>query len=122
MQSKSSSACAAQHGGRSASLEYLPKPIDVESHKDKIVSTAGETSMLARVICEEKLPVAIRLRKGFSSKEFPTALKNGEMLLLCFMVEVPMVHATLGKNTECRLPIYANQLYEKLPLGKLVIK
>ena len=105
-----------------ASLQYLPEKVDMESHKPKILSTAGQTSMLARVICEEKLPVAIRLRKEFRFHDSPVEFKNGEMLFLCFVVKVPMVNATLGKNTNYRLPIYANQLYERLPLSKLIIK
>ena len=87
-----------------------------------ILPTFDVTSTISRVIRKEKLPIAIRMRKEFSSKESPVVLTNGEMLLLCFVVEVPVVVATLGKTTKYRLPIYAKQLYERLPLGKLVTK
>ena len=78
------------------------------------------SSTLTRLVCSNALPIAIRVTKGFSAKGCPVTLKRGEVLLLCFVVEKPMVYATLGKNMDYRLPIYAKQLYEKLPLGRWI--
>ncbi|XP_072178497.1 uncharacterized protein [Diadema setosum] len=73
------------------------------------------TSHLARVVSTNILPVTIRLAKDFTIKNSPVAFKSGELLLLCFVLDVERVHVTMGKNTY-ELPLHANQLYEKLPL------
>ncbi|XP_072178533.1 uncharacterized protein [Diadema setosum] len=73
------------------------------------------TSTLARVISTTTLPVTIRLAKDFTIKNSRTSFQSGELLLLCFVLDVERVHVTMGKNTY-ELPVHANQLYEKLPL------
>ncbi|XP_072175905.1 uncharacterized protein [Diadema setosum] len=73
------------------------------------------TSNLARVVSTNTLPVTIRLAKDFTIKNSPIAFQSGELLLLCFVLDLERVHVTVGKNAY-DLPIYANQLYEKLPL------
>ncbi|XP_071503615.1 uncharacterized protein [Diadema antillarum] len=73
------------------------------------------TSNLARVVSTNTLPVTIHLAKDFTIKNSPVAFQSGELLLLCFVLDVERVHVTMGKNTY-ELPLHANQLYEKLPL------
>ncbi|XP_071488598.1 uncharacterized protein [Diadema antillarum] len=81
----------------------------------KKLRVEDRTSTLARVVSTSTLPVSIRLAKDFTRKNSPVAFQSGELLLLCFVLDVERVHVTMGKNTY-ELPIHANQLYEKLPL------
>ena len=103
----------------SVRIPPCPKPVDLNLEK---VPLEHRSSMLSRAVCLKQLPIAIRLTRGFGAKGSPVTLKSGELLLLCFVVEMPMVYGTLGKNTNYRLPIHAKQLYEKLPLGKFQSK
>ncbi|XP_063952227.1 uncharacterized protein LOC129256027 [Lytechinus pictus] len=77
-------------------------------------------SYLSRFISKTTLPTCIRITKNFtSSKDAAIAFKSDEILLLCFVVKVEVVHATVGK-TEYRLPLHCTQLLEPLPIEPLL--
>ena len=125
-----------QSQGTSSQGRPIPKPTTTPKPKQRTVSSGGTTpkpvclnisriqaqdhrSLLASTLSQHTLPISIRLTKNFISKGSPVALKNGQVLLLCFVVEVPTVLASYeGSRDQYRLPLYANQRYERLPDGK----
>lgn len=93
-----------------------PKPVCL-SFSD--LPTDERTCLLAHVVCASTLPISVRISKNFAAKDAAIALKSGEILLLCFVIKLEHVHATVRK-TEYRLPLHCTQLFEPLPIGESV--
>ena len=96
-------------------VDTLPKPVTVNFDK---LPPELRLTLLSQAVCMNQLPIAIRVTESFLAKGSPITTRKGTLLLLCFVVEVPVVHAVVDKDVEYRLPLHATQLYEKLPLGK----
>ena len=112
-----------------------PKPSPTPAPKPRTVSSGGTSprpvclnitktqaqnhnSLLANTLSQQSLPISVRITKKFVTKGSPIALKNGQVLLLCFVVEVPTVLASYeGGRDQIRLPLYAMQRYERMPDG-----
>lgn len=75
---------------------------------------------LSQFLFEMKLPQPITLSESFVVPGSNTTLNKDDVLLLHFIYDNPIVHATTTKGTELRLPIHAEQKYEILPLGEYI--
>lgn len=76
---------------------------------------------LSQFLFEMKLPQPISISESFVVPGSNTTLKKDDVLLLHFIYDNPIVHATTTKGTELRLPIHAEQKYERLPLGEYIL-
>ena len=75
---------------------------------------------LSQFLSEMKLPQPITLSESFVVPGSNTTLNKDDVLLLHFIYDNPIVHATTTNGTELRLPIHAEQKYEILPLGEYI--
>lgn len=101
-----------------AGIKTLPGPEDFPRTLTLDLPSDERTSDLAKLLCGMKLPQCVKLKESFIVPGCSTAFREGDMFLLHFIYENETVHATTSKGKNLRLPIYAEQKYEILPLGK----
>lgn len=101
-----------------AGIKTLPGPEDFPRTLTLDLPSDERTSDLAKLLCGMKLPQRFKLKESFVVPGCSSAFREGDNFLLHFIYENETVHATTSKGKHIRLPIYAEQKYEILPLGK----
>ncbi|XP_041460462.1 uncharacterized protein LOC121411699 [Lytechinus variegatus] len=80
-----------------------------------------ETTPLAKLVREEKLPQCIRITKNFLVLGSHIRFKKGDVLMLHFVYTKQVIHATDSKKGKVlRLPLHNKQEFEILPLDPLL--
>ncbi|XP_072175894.1 uncharacterized protein [Diadema setosum] len=94
--------------------EQHPRTLNLASE----VSGKERSNKLTKFVCENVLPQCIKVTESYNVPGCDVKLEKGAILMLHYIFKNPTVFATnhMGKNV--RLPVYARQNYEILPLDQ----